>query len=157
MTTVRLGEYDQTMEQDCDLDEPEEPICSEPVQDLSVKSYTAHPEFSKTKLMHDIGIVRLDGVADLSRTNIKPICLPLTQELRTLPERFVVTGWGRTQSSSRADILQKASMPLYDQDGCRQRLSTKNRRVTIGDGQFCAGGEGSYNLRVLIILYILIF
>lgn len=141
-TTVRLGEYDQTKDQDCDNDDPEDPICSEPVQDISVKSYLAHPGFSRMKLMHDIGIVQLDEIADTRRRNIKPICLPFTQELRTLPNRFVVTGWGRTQRSSNSAILQRASMPLYDQNTCREKLTMKNRRISIGDGQFCAGGEG---------------
>ena len=141
-TSVRLGEYDQTKEQDCDDEDPEDQTCSEPVQDITVRSFRAHPGFTRTKLMHDIGIVHLEQAADVSRRNIKPICLPFTQELRKLPDRFVVTGWGRTQRSSNSAVLQKASVPIYDKDACRQKLTTKNRRITLGNGQFCAGGEG---------------
>lgn len=129
-TTVRLGEYDQTKDQDCDNDDPEDPICSEPVQDISVKSYLAHPGFSRMKLMHDIGIVQLDEIADTRRRNIKPICLPFTQELRTLPNRFVVTGWGRTQRSSNSAILQRASMPFMI-----RILAEKNLQWRIGEYQ----------------------
>lgn len=94
------------------------------------------------KLMNDIGIVQLNEAADTTRRNIKPICLPFTHELRNLPQRFVVTGWGRTQRSSNSAILQRASMPLYDQEICKKKITAKNKRVSIGDGQFCAGGEG---------------
>lgn len=93
--------------------------------------------------MHDIGLVQLSKSADFKRRNIKPICLPFPEALREVPNKLIVIGWGGTENAYSSAILQKASLPFYDLDKCEAKLLAKNRKgVTLGDGQFCAGGEG---------------
>jgi hypothetical protein len=109
-----------------------------------VKSFTAHPHFDRANVLNDIGIVQLETAANFQHKNIKPICLPITNELQELPKNLIVIGWGKTEKSFRSPILQKASVPYFDQEKCRQKftaLQTRKKFVLI-DGQFCAGGEG---------------
>lgn len=140
--TVRLGEHDTSNVLDCDYSDPDDPDCAEPVQDVRVKSYVGHPQYDRSNVINDIGLVRLEQAAKFQQRNIKPICLPFTPELQVLPQKFVVIGWGRTESNYKSPILQKASLPLYDKDACLQKFSQLNRKVTFVEGQFCAGGEG---------------
>jgi len=143
LVSVRLGEYDLSKKEDCDGD-PQDPICSEPVQDVNVKSYVAHPAYERKRVLNDIGIVQMERAANFGQRNIKPICLPFTKELQQLPKHFVVIGWGQTERSYRSPILQKAAVPLYDQEKCRNKFTNlpAQKRVTLINGQFCAGGEG---------------
>lgn len=143
--TVRLGDYDTNTVEDCFTDEDDETECTDPVQDIDVKSFVAHPGFKNTraKKFNDIGIVQLNAAANFKHNSIKPVCLPFANELQTLPNKFVVIGWGRTEKSARSAVLQKASLPFYELRNCARKLSTKNRAIVLNDGQFCAGGEGS--------------
>ncbi|CRK88611.1 CLUMA_CG002345, isoform A [Clunio marinus] len=144
LSTVRLGDWDTSTERDCDYTYPSNPICADPVQDIAVASYTPHPNYDRTNIHNDIGIVRLQEAANFNQRNIRPICLPFTRELQELPGRFVVIGWGRTEDSFNSNILQKASLPLYERDKCLRKFSTLplKKRIIFIDGQFCAGGEG---------------
>lgn len=145
-STVRLGDYDTSKVEDCDYSDPEDPDCSEPVQDIRVKSYVAHPNFDKEKVLHDIGLIQLEVAANFQQRNIKPICLPFTSELQMLPKLFIVIGWGRTEKASRSAILQKATLPLYDQSQCYHTFSQLSRKqIVFSEGQFCAGGDGKYS------------
>lgn len=147
-TTVRLGDYDTSKEEDCDYSDPEDPDCAEPVQDVRIKSYVAHPNFDREKVLHDIGLVQLEQAANFNHRNIKPICLPFSPELQALPKVFVVIGWGRTEKASKSVILQKATLPLYDQTQCYYTFSQLSRKqVVFTEGQFCAGGDGEWIAR----------
>lgn len=149
---VRLGEWDAGTDLDCDPNsDPEDPDCAEPVQDISVKSYLAHPDFERQTVFNDIGIIQLAEGAKIGNRNIKPICLPFSPELHTLPRTLVVIGWGRTESSPRSSILQKAAVPLFGQADCIKKFTGK-RKFSLIDGQFCAGGEGMFILSDFSIL-----
>jgi Trypsin len=110
----------------------------------------AHPEFSGITKFNDIGIIQLDSAANFKSKSVKPICLPFTTELQTLPSRLIVIGWGRTAEDPnlKTGILQKAAVPLYDQEKCRNRFTEyftqkkSSGKIFLNDLQFCAGGEG---------------
>lgn len=137
---VRLGEYDTSKSEDCDNEDPEDPICAPPVQDVGVKSFLAHPDYSRFTFHNDIGLVQLKTAALFKQKNIRPICMPFKEEFQTLPTSYIVIGWGRTENSLGSAILQKAALPSYDQRQCEQKFA-KNK-VTLIEGQLCAGGQG---------------
>lgn len=140
---MRLGEWNTASMQDCDDSNPDrDPICAEPVQDVGVRSFVAHPEYTRSTLHNDIGLVQLSAGAKLNQKNIKAICLPFAEDLQQLPERLIVIGWGATEKSRGSAILQEASMPLYDQEKCQDKYT--RQKVTLTNGQFCAGGEGLF-------------
>lgn len=143
-TSVRLGEYDANTVEDCDRSDPEDVECADPVQDIAVKSITAHPGFQakRLELNDDIALVRLEKAANFKHNNIKPICLPFGKDIQKIPNKLLAIGWGYTQTGKQSAILQKAVLPLYDQEACRRKLTTKSRAAKLVDGQFCAGGDG---------------
>lgn len=141
--TVRLGEWNAKTEKDCIWDEDEEEdVCNGPVQDILVKSFITHPDYSKQTIQNDIGMIKLSQAANFKQKNIGPICLPFAPETQTVPTTYLVIGWGRTHNASGSDILQKAAVDLYDQQECMKKFS-KNKLV-LSDGQFCAGGKGKH-------------
>lgn len=142
---VRLGEYDSRFEMDCDRSDPEDIFCSPPVQDVKFEKFAAHPAYSLTTFINDIGIIKLSEVASVKQQNIRPICLPLSKDLIEIPKQLVISGWGRTQNASSSPILQKAYVPLYNKDDCLRKFKYSKRVRTdfiLTDGQFCAGGQG---------------
>lgn len=136
---IRLGEYKSLEETDCD----EHQECAESVQDIKIAFNVTHPEYNPKLFTNDIGIVRLAEEAKMQQNNIKPICLPLTAGTQNLPRNFMVIGWGRTgiESNSESKVLQKASVPLYEQLKCLSLYRT-SRNTEVTERQFCAGGEG---------------
>lgn len=139
---MRLGEYNTSSVVDCDINWPDD--CAEPVQDIAVKSFVAHPKYDRVNTLNDIGLVQMDQAANFRHNNIKPICLPFSTEAQTLPDRFLVVGWGATETSRSSEVLQMASLPLFAQDICFRKYSEllKKRKFVLTKRQFCAGGEG---------------
>lgn len=112
-----------------------------------MKSFKYHPGFieHRSDLTDDIGLVKMMKAANFRQNNIKPICLPFRRELQQIPVKLIAIGWGRTGNSKAGSaILQKATLPLHNLEGCRQKLLVKNRALKLVDGQFCAGGEGKF-------------
>lgn len=139
--TVRLGEWNTLTEKDCVWDDDDEiDICTGPVQDIDVKSFLSHPEYSRETIHNDIGLVQLSQGANFRQKNIRPICLPFSSDAFNVPANLTVIGWGRTQNSSGSTILQKALVPIYEQLQCEAKFS--KRQLVLSDGQFCAGGMG---------------
>lgn len=139
--TVRLGEWNTLTEKDCVWDEDEEEnVCTGPVQDIDVKSFLPHPEYSRETIHNDIGLVQMSQAAKFGQKNIRPICLPFTPDALKVPANLIVIGWGRTQNSSGSTVLQKAQVPIYGQQQCEEKFS--KRQLVLSDGQFCAGGMG---------------
>lgn len=137
---ARLGEYDISTETDCVYDDDER-VCADPVQDINVRSTVSHPDYNKPKLHNDIGLVQLERPIVFKNHRIGPICLPLDSDV--LPKSFAVFGWGATsEHKRRSNIIQKALVPLYDSRQCEAKFNTALIRVSIDDGQFCAGGQG---------------
>jgi len=130
---VRLGEFDERTAVDC-LDGE----CADAVQDVRVERFVAHSAYDRKTFQHDIGIVRLAEAAKTKQNNIKPICLPF--DAAALPAKFLVIGWGKTETASKSAVLLKASVPFYELSECREKFSEKNQNILLSDFQFCAGG-----------------
>lgn len=77
---VRLGEHDTSKELDCDADDH----CLDPVQDFDAKAFHAikHPKYNQIEKVHDIAVIQLSSPADTSKTKVKPICLPMTDDVQ---------------------------------------------------------------------------
>jgi len=62
----------------------------------------------------------------------------MPEEVKIDPE---VAGWGAIDIYARrfSDVLQYVSVPFTDSSNCTELY--KKQRVTVGDGQLCAGGK----------------
>ncbi|XP_046743771.1 CLIP domain-containing serine protease 2-like [Diprion similis] len=136
---VRLGEHDLSREKDCETDVNGLDInCAEDHQDFSVMGVAVHPDYSTEQQQDDIALILLDGEADFSAANVRPICLPVIPTL-ALNSKMIVTGWGATESGPRSQTLQKVTLPIVPNEECTRLY--KMRKIRISYKQICAGGS----------------
>lgn len=74
--------------------------------------------------------------------HIKPICLPVTSEFQKLVlPKYILTGWGKTETNTLSDVLLKATVPRVDNVQCMQILKQQKLWISLNDKQMCAGGK----------------
>ncbi|XP_053683729.1 serine protease grass-like [Sabethes cyaneus] len=134
---VRLGEHNKITAIDC---EGEEGDCAGPVQDVAVENTITHPSYNRPRFSNDIGLIRLASSVTFS-DQIKPICLPATDEFRNLlHNKYVLTGWGTTEANSVSNVLLKAYLPRVENSKCEQIMKNNSLSITLSESQLCAGG-----------------
>jgi hypothetical protein len=91
---VRLGEHDTTKEKDCDADM----FCLDPVQDIDIEKTIKHVNYDSVKRINDIGLIRLKTAVDLTKNNVRTICLPTNAQVQItniatpLRDRMLIAG-----------------------------------------------------------------
>ena len=133
---VRLGEHDLSKSPDCGYIGGFMECAI--TNDFEVEQVIFHPTYDSRR-QHDIGLIRIKGSIDFGRDEIQPICLPVSQNLRSFPKRMIVTGWGLDEDLKTPSILQQAILPFVDSQSCMQSLQLSRNLI---EGQLCAGGEG---------------
>lgn len=98
LVSVRLGEWDTSMDIDCN----DEEICSPKPQDIPVAEQITHENYlpSSQAQQNDIALLRLEHSATFTDF-IKPICLPFGSDLKNKNfegEAMSVAGWGKTEN-----------------------------------------------------------
>ncbi|XP_023332008.1 melanization protease 1 isoform X2 [Eurytemora carolleeae] len=116
LSVVRVGEYDLSMDVDCDSDN----FCSPPPQDMQVEEVYSHESYGKpASFQNDIAIIKLKKEVEINDF-VSPICLPYTHDKEDylskrintdngeLELQIEVAGWGATNKVGRdpANILQ---------------------------------------------------
>lgn len=139
LTLVRLGEWNLDTNPDCDSHD-----CADPVQDITIDEITRHPDYNLNGNEHnDIALLRLTHPVKLSYF-VKPICLPSVAALRETNQdagnRFVVAGWGRTETREQNNKKLKVEVGGVDLVGCKEKYLKSAKRQIISS-QLCAGGE----------------
>ncbi|XP_040164889.1 uncharacterized protein LOC120901254 [Anopheles arabiensis] len=61
----------------------ESTVCSHPSQTRRIQRVVRHPKFGTNNFADNIALIELLSPADTTQPNVKPICLPVTPELRT--------------------------------------------------------------------------
>lgn len=135
---VRLGEHNKNTEIDC---EGQDGDCAGPVEDIKIEKLIIHPQYNKPKFSNDIGLIRLKRQVNF-QDHILPICLPATPEFQkmSLP-KYILTGWGKTETNTLSDVLLKATVPRIDNVQCMQILQQQRLWILLSDKQMCAGGK----------------
>ncbi|CAH2094433.1 unnamed protein product [Euphydryas editha] len=145
LTKVRFGEWNVTSKIDCYLDD-----CSPPVLDVPVEEIIPHADYNTTdrNRLNDIALIRLAHAVEFSDF-VKPICLPITQELRSNSfegYNMEVAGWGQTESRHNSDVKMKVRVPIVKNNKCQDIYRKEGRILT--EKQICAGGlEGQDSCR----------
>lgn len=98
---VRLGEHDISTVKDCytiRTMQGEDQVCAPKVQDVAIAKVIVHPDYVRQNYWSsDIGLIKLKKPANLTRSNIGRICLPI---MEPSDRTGVVTGWGRTEAGN---------------------------------------------------------
>lgn len=101
---------------------------------FNVAEIIQHPDYDKSKLNNDLGVLKLDKLVPLSE-RILPICLP--QQLLT-PQKAIASGFGKTgYGESAAEEMLKVTLEKFTQEECQQPFG---KTVTItNDSMICYG------------------
>ncbi|CAG2105377.1 unnamed protein product [Medioppia subpectinata] len=105
---------------------------------VQVKERYVHERFNRaaTGLRNDIALLNLSQPLDLKKyDSLQPICLPVGIK-SGVGTKCVVTGWGRTTSTSSfgPNKLQQMTMPIVDDSLCTEKWTPKFQPNT----QLCA-------------------
>ncbi|XP_055849083.1 serine protease 7-like [Episyrphus balteatus] len=138
LNRVRLGEYDLSVEIDC-----EGGICADTFVNMKIEATIPHPQYNESNRNreNDIGLIRLDEVVTYTKY-IKPICLPSAlgqPSSLTTGTNLIVSGWGDTTISRESYIKQKVFIPIIDFQECSEKYAT--RRIQLASSQLCAGDQ----------------
>ncbi|XP_017066669.1 serine protease grass-like [Drosophila eugracilis] len=97
---VRLGELDINTSPDCATYHNQR-VCAPPAEEFGIESWSIHEEFDPVYPWFDIALLRLNRKV-VFKDHIKPICLPLTDELlaftSVIGQSYMAIGWGRTEN-----------------------------------------------------------
>ncbi|XP_071451631.1 trypsin-3-like [Hetaerina americana] len=93
-----------------------------------------HPNYDPNTYDWDIAVLKVSRPFVLSKT-VSPVSLPEEGEELEAGVLVKVSGWGYTSDGGlKAKILQKITIPVYNQDAC-------DLAYTATDRMFCAGEE----------------
>lgn len=84
---VRVGEHDITKERDCDFEGTADEVCAEKYQDFGVERVHFHPEYSGTKLINDVALIRVNRKIDFRPANARPVCLPIGSAAKIMSKK----------------------------------------------------------------------
>lgn len=142
---IVVGEHDVARDPDC-------PNGCFKVQRFKPEQVILHSGYSlengASVVVHDIALVRLDGIVDTILENpdlaIMAVCLPPPNS-HEIPDEFVVFGWGKSSNDADLNDLlkvgvatrmpQKLVIPSYDRTQCGLIFPG------IQETHICAGGE----------------
>ena len=101
-------------------------------QEFGVKASIPHPNYQTE--FADIGLLQLDGAANLAAANVQSIALD--QQLATkVGMQAYVTGWGATsEGGAGADVLQEVVVPIVSDQVCENAYPGQ-----INPDNICAG------------------
>lgn len=148
---VRVGDYNINTKEDCQGEGPFY-VCENYIQDVGVKEFIVHENYSTFPFtQNDIALLRLKKAIDVSRKNIKPVCLPIYNELKNKDiagMRATVAGWGVTELNLVPEALRKVVIEIKKDSKCREYYEKSyTRSLDVMDKKFCAGDEGKDSCR----------
>uniref|UniRef100_A0A4Y0BPU6 Peptidase S1 domain-containing protein n=1 Tax=Anopheles funestus TaxID=62324 RepID=A0A4Y0BPU6_ANOFN len=132
LSSVRLGEYDKDQTRDCAVVDSRM-ICSPPLQIREIDTVITHRNYNDQTLANDIALIRLRYPADISQPNVKPICLPVTSELRNQQStHYTLTTWVTCPCTS---LLESSLREVIDLTECQESYHNNSREITTS--QLC--------------------
>ncbi|GBP04038.1 CLIP domain-containing serine protease 2 [Eumeta japonica] len=150
LSQVRLGEWNTSSTMDCIQGD-----CNAPPLDVPIERIIPHEQYDARDehQQNDIALLRLAREVQYTGTTlihfIKPICLPLSDELRRSSFSgwdIQVAGWGKTETRSESDVKMKVRVPVVPIAECREVYQRVSRHIS--NKQLCAGGvEGQDSCR----------
>ncbi|XP_071546140.1 CLIP domain-containing serine protease HP8-like [Panulirus ornatus] len=140
LEVIRLGEWDLSTEEDCEVTNQGYEDCAPPVQDLTYEEIIIHPDYNtRARYSDDIALIRLSRSVDISGRSIQAVCLPPQgQEPRSVLDQrqAVVAGWGTTENGTTSDKMLHVTLPMVDRATCNATY-----QGILVDEQICFGGE----------------
>ncbi|XP_058986413.1 uncharacterized protein LOC131806374 [Musca domestica] len=135
---VRLGEHRKSTAIDCVKLGPKTTCAPEPLE-VGIQDFILHENYRS--VYNDIALLRLERKV-APDVHIKPICLPIYENLRSLEhEQYVISGWGRTETGASSDVLRVAIVPHVDVATCQNYLRPFGLTYQLNSTHICAGAK----------------
>lgn len=138
VTGVRLGEWDQNEEQDCEYANEN---CADAPVNMGIEKIIVHEDYGKNDTYsNDIALIRLNRSVDISQY-ISPVCLPIEEPQRSQNKvglKGYIAGWGHMSRRSSRNVKVRALMEVTDLESCDNRY--RRTGLIIKDTQMCAKG-----------------
>uniref|UniRef100_A0A2C9H3V6 Peptidase S1 domain-containing protein n=2 Tax=Anopheles gambiae TaxID=7165 RepID=A0A2C9H3V6_ANOGA len=125
---IVFGFFGKAIEIECDMTNNTE-LCNVPPQSVTVQKVFNHPLYNGTR-NHDIALVKLATRVDTSRPNVKPICLPITDAIRS----YDVSNLVMRKSSFE---LTKVDDRYVDTEECQKRWQGLKVRFAVDESKHC--------------------
>ncbi|XP_061394277.1 serine protease easter-like [Musca vetustissima] len=146
---ARLGEWDLREDPDCIEDIRGRRSCIAPHIDIRIDYAIVHPLYRPTSpsQLNDIALVRLrQSVPNVM--HIIPICLPISEELRTklyTSYETEVAGWGVTENGTISSVKLRIRPKVQNIEVCE--INYRLFGITISpESQLCVGGEADIDV-----------
>lgn len=98
--SIRLGEHDISKAIDCQTID-NDTFCAPDVQDITIDKVIIHANYSSYRYKNDIALIKLKSPANVTVSNVRPVCLPVTEKLQNSKLRKLkVIGWGTTENGN---------------------------------------------------------
>lgn len=131
LVIARLGEYDITSDNDG----------ASPI-DANIILKVLHESFDPKYIANDIGLLKLDRILTMT-ISIRPICLPLADDLRNKDYTYAqpwVIGWGSLSfRGPTATILQEVQVPIIPTTECEFNYRLYFPNQVFDNRIMCAG------------------
>lgn len=142
-----MGEWDLTLEKDCQVDEKQNNYCTDSPLDIAIEEKIPHESYNpqSRNQQNDIALLRLQTKIQYT-TFVTPICLPTANYLRNSNFEgvsFVAAGWGKTETVSQSNVKLKVSVGSVSLSSCNNVYGRQG--VVLGQTQICAGGERGFD------------
>lgn len=137
ITGVVLGEHNLDTDPDCQK-RGNQMVCSPPSERFDIEQIIPHPEYRKHYIGYDIGLIKLNQNVEFKK-HIQAICLPITSFSLTVHERYLIAGWGTTETGATSRVLKKATVPYQERTVCEGIY----RRQRFTKHHLCVGGESA--------------
>lgn len=137
---VRLGDYDTSMDEDCqEIDGDEQ--CAPAPQDIQIAQVIKHPDHNDPKLANDVALIKLRQPADLSSNFVRPICVPTEDTfdegvLSNAP--LFLSAWCGSIKKGISIIPLQFRMQAIGTATCAEKLSPHMDIDLHAPSQFCA-------------------
>ncbi|XP_050071933.1 transmembrane protease serine 9-like [Anopheles maculipalpis] len=130
---ARFGDFDRSSEEDC-IERNGTILCAPPVQTLAIERIMVRPDFNKVAITDDLALLEFRRPANISHPNVRPICLPVTVDLRSYkPLTFVLGGF-----PLRGNRIV-TSNPIYlNSVNCQERYNAIHYPLRKSHTQICA-------------------
>ncbi|XP_041969963.1 CLIP domain-containing serine protease 2-like [Aricia agestis] len=120
---------------DCQLDQ-----CESHIQDIRVEEAIVHEDFtSEPNVDNNIALLRLHDPIDFTFKNVAPICLPVSNTLRSVSidgKTATLASW-KFRSANSCE-LNRISLPLVTRDECVKKYEKSSKIPKISVNHICA-------------------
>uniref|UniRef100_A0A182T298 Peptidase S1 domain-containing protein n=1 Tax=Anopheles maculatus TaxID=74869 RepID=A0A182T298_9DIPT len=125
---VQFGGYTKYAQDECDDEN-----CR--IQSVPIEKIILHPNYNPVNQDNNIALVQLATPADISKANVKPICLPVQDEIRSYDVSSMAVG--SVGPYSKSYVTKRIDERYIDSSECQKRWDGLSVNLAIKSRKLC--------------------